>query len=71
MVDMLYMQSCCVEGAMVVQRGPSAHRGCAVNHRCITLRIDTSGGSVNCSDPVKKGWMCGSSQGYYIVQSIK
>ena len=24
------------------------------------LRIDTSGGSVNCSAPFEKGWMCGS-----------
>ena len=35
------------------------------------LRIDTSGESVNCSAPFNTGWMCGSPQCYYIVQSIR
>ena len=30
------------------------------NTENIGLRIDTSGGSVNCSAPFEEGWMCGS-----------
>ena len=40
-------------------------------HVFLGLRIDTSGGGVNCSAPFKKGLMGGSPQGYYIVQSIR
>ena len=37
LLDTLYMQSSCTMRALVVQIVPSAHRGCAVNHRCIHL----------------------------------
>ena len=37
LLDTLYMQSRHFMRALVVQSVPSAHRGCAVNHRCITL----------------------------------
>ena len=36
-LDTLYMQCRFTGRALVVQSVPSAHWGCAVNHRCITL----------------------------------
>ena len=37
-LNTLYMQFRCLLGALVLQSVPGAHCGCAVNHRCITLR---------------------------------
>ena len=42
-----------------------------ITHAIPQLRIDTSGGSLNCCAPFKKGWMCGSPQCYYVVQCIR